>query len=172
MTNEIPINEDLLQYPQVRIVGEKDESQNGIYDTETALEIARQRSLDLVQITISNEMPICRIVEFSKYLYEQKKKEKERKAKQHTIQVKEIRFGPNTDDHDFEFKKKHAETFLKEGDKVKAYVFFKGRSIIYQEYGLNILNRFAEALSSISKVEVEPKLEGKKLFMVLAPKKS
>ncbi len=172
MVNEIPINEDLLQYPKVRIVGEEDETKNGIYDTENALEIARQRSLDLVQITISNEIPICRIVEYSKYLYEQKKKEKEKKAKQHIIQVKEIRFGPNTNDHDFEFKKKHAETFLKDGDKVKAYVFFKGRSIIYQQYGMDILTRFAEALSPISKIEVEPKLEGKKLFMVLAPKKS
>ncbi len=172
MANEIPINEDLLQYPKVRIVGEEDESNNGIYDTENALEIARQRSLDLVQVTIANDVPICRIVEYSKYLYEQKKKEKEKKAKQHIIQVKEIRFGPNTDDHDFEFKRKHAETFLKEGDKVKAYVFFKGRSIIYQNYGMDILTRFAEELSQISKVEVEPKLEGKKLFMVLAPKKS
>jgi len=171
MTEEIPINEDLLQYPQVRVVGEEDETKNGIYDTETALEMAKERSLDLVMITLSNDIPICRIVEFSKYRYELKKKEKEKKAKQHTIQVKEIRFGPNTDDHDFEFKKKHAESFLKDGDKVKAYVFFKGRSIIYQNYGMDILNRFAEALSAISKVEVEPKLEGKKLFMVLAPKK-
>jgi len=172
MTEEIPINEDLLEYPQVRIVGEADESKNGIYDTEEALEIARERSLDLVQITVSNGMPICRIVEFSKYKYEIKKKEKERKAKQQVTQVKEIRFGPNTDDHDFEFKKKHAEAFLKDGDKVRAFVLFKGRSIIYQDYGLNILNRFAEELSHISKVEVEPKLEGKRLFMVLAPKKS
>lgn len=172
MTSDIPINEDLLEHPKVRIVGEADETKNGVYDTETALEMARERSLDLVQIAFSNDMPICRIVEFSKYLYEQKKREKERKAKQHIIQVKEIRFGPNTDDHDFEFKRKHAEQFLKDGDKVKASVFFKGRSIIYQEYGLDILNRFAEALSSISKIEVEPKLEGKKLFMVLAPKKS
>ncbi len=173
MTNEIPINEDLLEYPQVRIVGEEDETKNGIYDIEQALEMARERSLDLVFITLSNDnIPVCRIVEFSKFRYEQKKKEKERKAKQHTITVKEIRFGPNTSDHDFEFKRKHAEAFLKDGDKVRAYVFFKGRSIIYQEYGLDILNRFAEALSHISKVEVEPKLEGKKLFMVLAPKKS
>ncbi len=172
MTEEIPINEDLLEYPQVRIVGEADETKNGVYDSETALEIARERSLDLVQIAISGGIPVCRIVEFSKYLYEQKKREKEKKAKQHVIAVKEIRFGPNTDDHDFEFKKKHAEAFLKDGDKVRAYVFFKGRSIIYQQYGIDLLNRFAEELSSISKIEVEPKLEGKKLFMVLAPKKS
>lgn len=171
MTEEIPINEDLLEYPQVRIVGEADETQNGIYDSETALEKARERSLDLVQIAFSNDMPICRIVEFSKYRYEIKKKEKEKKAKQHIIQVKEIRFHPNTDDHDFEFKRKHAESFLKEGDKVRASVIFKGRSIVYQEFGLELLNRFAEALSKVAKIETEPKLEGKRLFMILAPKK-
>jgi translation initiation factor IF-3 len=127
--------------------------------------------LDLVEISPNAEPPVCRITDFQKFLYEQKKKQKELKAKASKIIVKEIRFGPNTDDHDYNFKLKHAEKFLQEGAKVKAYVFFKGRSILYNEQGEILLLRFANALEEVGKVEQLPKLEGKRMTIFISPKK-
>jgi translation initiation factor IF-3 len=127
--------------------------------------------LDLVEISPNAEPPVCRITDFQKFLYEQKKKQKELKAKASKIIVKEIRFGPNTDDHDYNFKLKHAERFLQEGAKVKAYVFFKGRSILYNEQGEILLLRFANALEEMGKVEQLPKLEGKRMTIFISPKK-
>jgi translation initiation factor IF-3 len=127
--------------------------------------------LDLVEISPNAEPPVCRITDFQKFLYEQKKKQKELKAKASKIIVKEIRFGPNTDDHDYNFKLKHAERFLQEGAKVKAYVFFKGRSILYNEQGEILLLRFANALEEVGKVEQLPKLEGKRMTIFISPKK-
>ena len=126
--------------------------------------------LDLVEISPNAEPPVCRIVDYQKFLYQQKKKQKEIKAKQTKVVIKEIRFGPQTDDHDFNFKLRHAENFIKEGAKVKAYVFFRGRSIVFKEQGEILLLRFATALEEIAKVEVMPMLEGKKMNMILAPK--
>ena len=126
--------------------------------------------LDLVEISPNAQPPVCRIVDYQKFLYQQKKKQKEIKAKQTKIVIKEIRFGPQTDEHDFNFKLRHAENFIKEGAKVKAYVFFRGRSIVFKEQGEILLLRFAQALEEIAKVEVMPQLEGKKMNMILAPK--
>ena len=126
--------------------------------------------LDLVEISPNAQPPVCRIVDYQKFLYQQKKKQKEIKAKQTKIVIKEIRFGPQTDEHDFNFKLRHAENFIKEGAKVKAYVFFRGRSIVFKEQGEILLLRFATALEDIAKVEVMPQLEGKKMNMILAPK--
>ncbi len=137
---------------------------------ETALEMAKQQELDLVEISPSAVPPVCKIIEYTKFLYEQKKKQKEIKAKALKTVVKEIRFGPNTDEHDVEFKLKHAIKFLEEGSKVRAYVFYKGRAIIYKERGEVLLLQFAEKLIDYAKVEMMPKLEGKKMFMLLAPK--
>ena len=135
-----------------------------------AIALADEMELDLVEISPNAEPPVCRIVDYQKFLYQQKKKQKEIKAKQTKIVIKEIRFGPQTDDHDFNFKLRHAENFIKEGAKVKAYVFFRGRSIVFKEQGEILLLRFATALEEIAKVEVMPTLEGKKMNMILAPK--
>ncbi|MCS7074768.1 MAG: translation initiation factor IF-3 [Bacteroidia bacterium] len=162
------INEEITA-PMVRIVGEN--VQQGIYPIEEAIQIAEELGKDLVEIAPNAEPPVCRIIEYSKYLFEQKKREKEIKKKQHVVQVKEIRFGPNTDDHDFDFKVKHSIAFLQEGHKIKAYVVFHGRSIVYKERGEDLLKRFVETLEQYAKVETPPKLEGKRLFTILAPKK-
>ena len=132
--------------------------------------MADEMELDLVEISPNAQPPVCRIVDYQKFLYQQKKKQKEIKAKQTKIVIKEIRFGPQTDEHDFNFKLRHAENFIKEGAKVKAYVFFRGRSIVFKEQGEILLLRFATALEEIAKVEVMPQLEGKKMNMILAPK--
>ncbi len=134
------------------------------------MDIANEQELDLVCITPGATPPVCRIVDYKKFLYEQKKKAKELKDKAVVAEIKEIRFGPNTDDHDFDFKLKHAHKFLEDGDKVKAYVHFKGRSIVYKERGEELLLRFAQALQEVAKVELMPKLEGKRMFLSLAPK--
>ncbi|MGV3561392.1 translation initiation factor IF-3 [Larkinella arboricola] len=157
-----------IQARQVRVVGENVEQ--GIYDIQQALALAQGQNLDLVEISPNAVPPVCRIVDYSKFKYEQKKKQKEIKAKAQKVVIKEIRFGPNTDDHDFEFKLKHAISFLKEGSKVKAYVQFVGRSIVFKERGVELLARFAKGLEDIGKVESEPKLEGKRMTMFLAPK--
>jgi translation initiation factor IF-3 len=141
-----------------------------VYPIADALVIAREQSLDLVEISASGDIPICRVVDYSKFKYEQKKKQKEIKAKTHKVVLKEIRFGPNTDDHDFEFKLKHAINFLKEGSKVKAYVHFAGRTIVYKDRGLNLLTRFTEGLAEFGKVEQGPILEGKRMIVFIAPK--
>ena len=144
---------------------------NDIYQLRDALQKADELGLDLVEISPTANPPVCKIMDYKKFLYEQKKKQKEIKAKSAKIVVKEIRLGPNTDDHDFDFKLKHAIKFLQEGAKVKVDVFFKGRSIIYKDKGELILLRFAEALEDYGKVERLPKLEGKRMIMIVAPKK-
>lgn len=159
-----------IRVPQVRIVGDGIESQ--VVSTSRALQMADDMGVDLVEISPNAEPPVCRLIEFSKFIYQQKKHAKEVKAKQVKVEVKEIRFGPQTDDHDYEFKLKHAKGFLSEGDKVKAYVFFKGRSILFKEQGEVLLLRFANDLEEVGKVEGMPSLEGKKMFLYLAPKKA
>ena len=132
--------------------------------------MANDMELDLVEITLQDDLPVCRVVDYTKFLYEQKKRQKEMKAKATKMVVKEIRFGPNTDEHDFEFKLKHAKNFLEEGSKVKAYVHFKGRTIIHKERGEVLLLRFANELEEVGKVEQMPKLEGKRMFIFINPK--
>ncbi len=134
--------------------------------------MAEEQELDLVEISPNANPPVCKIMDYKKFLYETKKREKALKAKTQKVVVKEIRFGPNTDEHDYEFKKKHAEKFLKEGAKLKAYVFFKGRSIIFKEQGQILLLRLAQDLEEYGKVEQMPSLQGKKMIMFMAPKKS
>lgn len=136
-----------------------------------AIRVAEEKGLDLVEISPKADPPVCRIVDYKKFLYEQKKKQKEIKAKTTKVVVKEIRFGPNTDDHDFNFKLKHGEKFLKEGAKVKAYVFFKGRTILFKEKGEILLLKLAQSLEDFGMVESMPKLEGKKMIMIIAPKR-
>lgn len=153
---------------EVRLVG--DNVETGIYAIQDALRMANEQELDLIEISPNAEPPVCKIADYKKFLYEQKKKKKELKANSTKQEIKEIRFGPNTDDHDFEFKLKHAEKFLSEGNKVRAYVFFKGRSIVYKERGEVLLLQFAQKLSELGKVEQLPKLEGKKMFLLMAPK--
>jgi translation initiation factor IF-3 len=142
----------------------------GIYPLQKALQMAAEQELDLVEIAPGAVPPVCKIIDYKKFLYEQKKKQKEIKAKSSKIVVKEIRFGPNTDEHDFNFKKVHAEKFLEEGSKVRAYVFFKGRSILFKEKGELLLLKFAQELAEHGKVEQLPTLEGKKMQMLIAPK--
>jgi translation initiation factor IF-3 len=153
---------------EVRVV-----SDNGaeVMPTRQALEMARQEGVDLVEISPNAQPPVCRIIDYSKFLYQQKKRQKEMRQKQVKVEVKEIRFGPQTDDHDYNFKLKHAKEFLSEGNKVRAYVFFRGRSILFKEQGEVLLLRFANDLEEYAKVEQMPKLEGKKMFLFLAPKK-
>jgi len=154
--------------PEVRLVG--DNVEVGIYPIRKALDLSDEMGLDLVEISPKAEPPVCKIIDYKKFLYEQKKREKAMKAKASKVVVKEIRFGPNTDDHDFEFKKKHAEKFLKDGAKLKAYVFFKGRSIVYKDQGEILLLRLASELEEWGKVEQMPRLEGKRMTMFIAPK--
>ena len=153
----------------MRLVGENIEV--GVYPTRKALELADEQGLDLVEISPKAVPPVCKIMDYKKFLYEQKKRDKAIKSKATKVIVKEIRFGPNTDDHDYEFKKKHAEKFLKDGAKLKAFVFFKGRSIIFKEQGQILLLRLAQDLEEFGKVEQMPKLEGKRMIMFIAPKK-
>lgn len=143
----------------------------GVYKTSQAMQWAEQQELDLVEISPNAEPPVCKIMDYKKFLYEQKKRDKMLKAKSTQITVKEIRFGPQTDEHDYDFKKKNAEKFLKEGSKLKAFVFFKGRSIIYKEQGQILLLRLAQDLEEWGKVESMPVLEGKRMIMFIAPKK-
>lgn len=153
----------------VRVVGDNVEP-NLVIPISKALAMADEMDLDLVEISPNAEPPVCRIVDYQKFLYQQKKKQKEIKAKQTKVVIKEIRFGPQTDDHDYNFKLRHAENFIKEGAKVKAYVFFRGRSIVFKEQGEILLLRFATDLEAVAKVEMMPMLEGKKMNMILAPK--
>ncbi len=153
---------------EVRLVG--DNVEQGIYPVDQARKMAQDQNLDLVEISPTATPPVCRVIDYSKFKYEQKKKTRELKAKQTKVVIKEIRFGPNTDDHDFEFKLKHAREFLKEGAKIKSYVHFVGRSIVFKERGEILLLKFAQALEDLAKVEQLPKLEGKRMFLYLAPK--
>ncbi len=154
---------------EVRLVG--DNVTPGIYPIDEALRIAEEQELDLIEISPTAEPPVCKILDYQKFLYQQKKRLKEQKAKAQKVVVKEIRFGPQTDDHDYNFKLKHAQGFLQEGSKVKAYVFFKGRSILFKEQGEVLLLRFANDLEEYGKVESMPVLEGKRMILMLAPKK-
>lgn len=158
-----------IRVPKVRLVGDNIENP-GVYTIQEAMKMADDQELDLVEISPTADPPVCKILDYQKFLYQQKKKQKEIKAKQVKVTVKEIRFGPQTDDHDYDFKLKHAQKFIEEGSKVKAYVFFRGRSIVFKEQGEILLLRFANDLEEIAKVEQMPVLEGKRMTMFLAPK--
>jgi len=158
----------MIRVPQVRLVG--DNVEVGVYSIQEAIKMAQEQQLDLVEISPNADPPVCKIIDYNKFLYEKKKKEKEMKAKSKASEVKEIRFTPNTDDHDFDFKAKHAEKFLKEGNKVKAYVQFKGRAIQFKERGELLLLKFAERLGDSGVLEGMPKMEGKRMLAIWAPK--
>ena len=168
MKNQYRINEQ-IRVREVRIVGD---GESTVVSTREALNMAHDQGVDLVEISPNANPPVCRLIDYSKFLYQQKKRQKEMKAKQVKVEVKEIRFGPQTDEHDYQFKLKHAKEFLEEGNKVRAYVFFRGRSILFKEQGEVLLLRFANDLEEYGKVEGLPSLEGKKMFLYLAPKKA
>jgi translation initiation factor IF-3 len=157
-----------IRVPQVRLVGEN--VPQGIYDVQQALRMAEEQNLDLVEISPNAVPPVCKVIDYSKFKYEQKKKQKEIKANAQKVVIKEIRFSPTTDDHDYDFKLKHAMNFLKEGAKVKAYVQFSGREIVFKDQGYKLLERFTKALEDVGKIELEPKLEGKRMSTILTPK--
>jgi translation initiation factor IF-3 len=162
------INEEIVG-PEVRVVGEDIEP--GVYPVAVALKLAQAKEVDLVEISPQAVPPVCRIVDYNKFLYEKKKKDKEQKAKSKQSEVKEIRFTPNTDDHDFDFKSKHAAKFLQDGDKVKCYVQFRGRAIMFQERGELMLLKFAERLAEWGSLESMPKMEGRRMIAIFTPKK-
>lgn len=166
--NNYRINEQ-IRSREVRLVG--DDVESTVMPTHKAIQLAEQKGVDLVEISPNAQPPVCRLIDYSKFLYQQKKRQKELKAKQVKIEVKEIRFGPQTDEHDYNFKLKYAKDFLTEGDKVKAYVFFRGRSILFKEQGEVLLLRFANDLEEYGKVEQMPVLEGKRMIIFIAPKK-
>ena len=168
MNNKYRVNEQ-IRVREVRVV---DENGSNVMPTRQAMDMAKKASVDLVEISPNAQPPVCRLIDYSKFLYQQKRRAKERKQKQVKVEVKEIRFGPQTDDHDYNFKLKHAKEFLEEGNKVRAYVFFRGRSILFKEQGEVLLLRFANDLEEYGKVEQLPKLEGKKMFLYMAPKKA
>ena len=168
MKNQYRVNEQ-IRVREVRIAGEGGST---VMPTRQALDMARQQGVDLVEISPNAQPPVCRIIDYSKFLYQQKKRAKEMKQKQVKVDIKEILFGPQTDEHDYQFKLKHAQEFLTEGNKVRAYVFFRGRSILFKEQGEVLLLRFANDLEEYAKVEQLPKLDGKKMFLYLAPKKA
>ena len=168
MKNQYRVNEQ-IRVREVRIVSDGGST---VMPTRHALDMAREQGVDLVEISPNAQPPVCRLIDYSKFLYQQKKHAKEMKAKQAKVEVKEIRFGPQTDEHDYNFKLKHAQEFLNEGNKVRAYVFFRGRSILFKEQGEVLLLRFANDLEEYAKVEQLPKLDGKKMFLYLAPKKA
>ena len=168
MKNQYRVNEQ-FRGREVRIVSDGNST---VMPTRHALDMAREQGVDLVEISPNAQPPVCRLIDYSKFLYQQKKHAKEMKAKQVKVEVKEIRFGPQTDEHDYNFKLKHAQEFLSEGNKVRAYVFFRGRSILFKEQGEVLLLRFANDLEEYAKVEQLPKLDGKKMFLYLAPKKA
>ena len=165
--DDLPLNEEITA-PQVRVVGDNIES--GIYSIAKALEMAKAEEVDLVLISPNAVPPVCRIIDYKKFVYDKKKKDKEIKANSLKMVIKEIRFGPNTDEHDFLFKIKHAESFLLKGEKVRAHVHFKGRAIVYKDRGELLLLKFAQELDNVGKLEQMPKLEGKRMFIQLAPK--
>ena len=163
------INDKIRGVSEVRLVG--DNVEQGIYSYQAAMRMADEQNLDLVEISPNAAPTVCRILDYQKFLYQKKRKEKEMKANSKKMEVKEIRFGPQTDDHDYNFKLKHAQEFLKEGNKVKAYVFFRGRSIVFKEQGELLLARFANDLAEYGKPEAVPSLEGKRMILNLSPKK-
>lgn len=162
------VNEQ-IHVREVRVVGDEGSE---VMPTKKAIELARHQGVDLVEISPNAQPPVCRLIDYSKFLYQQKKRQKEMKQKQVKQEIKEIRFGPQTDEHDYQFKLKHAREFLEEGNKVRAYVFFRGRSILFKEQGEVLLLRFANDLEELGKVEQMPKLDGKRMFLYLSPKKA
>ncbi len=150
----------------------KPEGGHGVFPIEEALDIARRHELDLVEIAPGAEPPVCKVIDYGKYRYEQQKKAKEQRKRAHQMQMKELRFRPRTDDHDFEFKTKHARGFLEDGDKVKAYVQFRGRDIIYKDQGMDLLRRFIEELQDLAKIDQPPKMEGRRMITILSPHKN
>ena len=167
-TNQYRVNEQ-IRVREVRVVGDEGAT---VMPTRQALDLARQKGVDLVEISPNAQPPVCRLIDYSKFLYQQKKRAKEMKAKQVKVEVKEIRFGPQTGENDYNFKLKHAKEFLLDGNKVRAYVFFRGRSILFKEQGEVLLLRFANDLEEYGKVEQLPQLEGKKMAIFIAPKKA
>ncbi len=163
------MNQD-IHAPLVRVVDPR--GKHGIYELEEALELANDQRLDLVEIAPQAHPPVCKIMDFGKYMYEQKKRERESKKRQHQTQLKEVRFRPRTDTHDFMFKTKHARGFLLDGNKVRAYVQFRGRDIIYKEQGMAVLHRFMAALKDVARVDQEPRMEGRRMTTILSPHKS
>lgn len=168
LKNQYRVNEQ-IRVSEVRVVSD---GGSEVMPTRKAIALAREQGVDLVEISPKAQPPVCRLIDYSKFLYQQKRRQKEMKQKQVKVEVKEIRFGPQTDEHDYQFKLKHAQEFLQEGNKVRAYVFFRGRSILFKEQGEVLLLRFANDLEEYGKVESMPALEGKKMFLYLAPKKA
>lgn len=168
-TSRVRVN-GRIRAEQVRVV-DPEEGSHGIYALADALELAEKRGLDLVEISPNADPPVCKIIDYGKFRYEQQKREKEQRRKSHTIQLKEIRFRPHTDTHDFDFKTKHAREFLEHGDKVRAYVQFRGRDIIYKDHGIQILARFIEELADVAKVDQAPQMEGRRMTAILSPAK-
>ena len=160
-----------IRVREVRVVGDFVEGGNAVLPVEKAIKLAQENELDLVEISPNVDPPVCKILDYAKFKYEQKKKQKELKAKQSKVVMKEVRFGPNTDDHDFNFKLAHAKKFLEEGNKVKAYVFFRGRTIVFKDRGEILLLKFAQELAEVGTVEQLPKLEGKRMIIMINPKK-
>lgn len=160
---------DEIRSSTVRLI--KPDEEHEIVSIDRALEIAESFNMDLVEVAPNAKPPVCKVIDFGKFMYEKKKKEKEAKKKQHTIQVKELRFRPTTDDHDLEFKTRHAREFLEGGDKVKATVQFRGRDMLYTDQGKELLENLAESLDDVSKIESPPAMEGRRMIMVLAPSK-
>lgn len=158
---------DRIRAREVRVVDPK--GNHGIFPIDDALRMAEDQQLDLVEISPNAEPPVCKIMDYGKYRYEQQKKEKEAKKKQHTVELKEVRFRPHTDTHDFDFKVKHAKKFLTDGDKVRAYVQFRGRDIIYKDHGMELLARFIQELADYAKIDQEPKMEGRRMTTILSP---
>lgn len=163
------INEAIRER-EVRLTG--DNVPNGIFPIAKALNIAEKEGLDLVEIAPNAQPPVCRVIDYQKFIYEQKKRQKEQKAKATKIVIKEVRFGPQTDDHDYNFKLKHARSFIEDGAKVRTYVFFRGRSIVFKDQGEELLLRLATDLQDIAQVESMPRLEGKRMYMILSPRKA
>ena len=171
-TRELHRINDRIRVPEVRIVGNDVDVEQGVYPIKQALQFAEDFGFDLVEISPNAKPPVCRIIDYQKFLYQQKKKEKEQRSRNVRVVVKEIRFGPQTEEHDYNFKLKHAKEFLEEGSKVKAYVFFRGRSIIFKDQGEVLLLRLASDLADYANVEQLPRLEGKRMTLMLAPKKN
>ncbi len=159
-----------IRHPEIRIVEIAGEEANEVLPTKEAQKIADAHGMDLVEITPKAQPPVCKVIEYSKFAYALKKKKKEQRVKQHQTTIKEIRFGPNTDDHDFNFKVKNAEKFLSEGNKLKTFIQFRGRNIIYKDRGRDLMDRIAESLEDVGKIEMQPKMEGRRMVMIMSPK--
>lgn len=159
----------MIRVPTVRVVDPQ--GNHGIYPVEEAIRMAREQELDLVEISPAADPPVCKIIDFGKYKYELQKREKEARKNSHQVEMKEIRFRPHTDTHDFDFKVRHARAFLQEGHKVRAYVQFRGRDIVYKDHGMEVLGRFMAELADLAKMDQEPRMEGRRMALILSPSK-